>query len=152
MIIDNFSNFDKYLNLNPNFQKAIEFVNNNNLIAFENGKYIIEEQNSILKSYIVIAEDDKNIDRPNVLEAHKKYIDIQFPLIGELKLIWKNISDCQKINTNYDEENDLIFFDDVPDFDITLKNNNFAILFPEDAHYAIHPDSFNKKAIIKVLI
>jgi len=152
MIIDNFNNFDKYLNLNPNFQKAIEFVNNNNLIAFENGKYIIEEQNSIVKLYIVIAEDNKNIDRPTVLEAHKKYIDIQFPLIGELKLVWKNIIDCQKINTNYDKENDLIFFDDNSDFDVTLKNNNFAMLFPQDAHYAIHPEIYIKKAIIKVLI
>ena len=152
MIIDSFNNFDKYSILNPNFEKAIEFVKNNNFIAFENGKYIIEEQNSIVKSYIVIAEDDKNVERPNVLEAHRKYIDIQFPISGDLKLVWKNIKDCQKINTNYDFESDLIFFDDIPDFEFTIKNNNFAIIFPQDAHFAIHPDNFIKKAIVKVLV
>lgn len=152
MIIDNFSNFEKYLYLNPNFQKAIEFVNNNDLIAFENGKYIIDEQNSVVKSFLVIAEDNSDIERPTVLEAHRKYIDIQFPIIGELKLVWKHINDCKQINTNYDAENDLIFFDDIPDFDITLKKNNFAILFPEDAHYAIHPDTYIKKAILKILV
>lgn len=152
MIIDNFNNFDKYLTLNPNFQKAIEFVSNNSLMSFENGKYIIEEQNSIVKSYIVIAEDDKNIDRPDVLEAHRKYIDIQFPLNGDLKLVWKNIIECQKINMNYDDENDLIFFDDLPDFEFLIKNNNFVILFPEDAHYATTPEKYIKKAIIKVFV
>ncbi len=98
---------------------------------------------------MIIAEDNNLSANKDIIEAHRNYIDIQFPLIGELGITWKALEDCTKINTAYNEEKDFIFFNDKPDFEINLKKGKFAILFPDDAHFAQQPTTYIKKAIVK---
>lgn len=148
MIIDSFENFNTYLNLNPNFKYALDYVNNNQLEGFELGEYEILGKDV----FIIIAEDNEFSQNKNIIEAHRKYIDIQFPLIGELKIVWKSLFDCKLINTDYDKSKDAMFFDDNPDFEINLIKNKFCILFPNDAHFATPPSNYLKKAIIKVKV
>lgn len=148
MIIDNFVNFERYLNLNPNFKYVVEYLNDNDLVNLELGEYEIKSRDV----FIIIAEDNEQTQNKKIIEAHKKYIDIQFPLNGELKIIWKSLNDCKILNEKYDENRDVMFFEDQPDFEINLSINKFCILFPEDAHFATPPSSYFKKAIIKVKV
>lgn len=148
MIIDKLKNASKYYYLNPLFQKVFEFINTNNLSKFEVGEYEIVGRDA----FIIIAEDNEFSEKKNIIEAHRKYIDIQFALSGEFGITWKALQDCKHIHTDYNSEKDYIFYEDKPDFEILLKVGNFAILFPEDAHFAQPPTKYLKKAIIKVRV
>lgn len=148
MIIDRLDRADKYYLMNPFFQKAFEFIKNNDLLSFEIGTYEIDGENS----YIIIAEDNSESIVPDILETHSKYIDIQLPLINSFPIKWKALEDCKLINEPYNEDRDVAFFNDKADFEFLLYASNFAILFPEDAHFAQAPTSYLKKAIVKVKV
>ncbi len=66
------------------------------------------------------------------LEAHKKYIDVQFVAKGE-ELMGYLPYTGQKIYREYNSEKDFILFDEEPSF-IKFTENMFAILFPDDLH------------------
>lgn len=148
MIIDKLNRAEKYYFLNDNFKKAFEFILNNDLKSFEPGKYVIDGENS----FVILAEDSPNPEFINMLEAHRKYIDIQIPLVGSFGVTWKALEDCNNILQEYNEEKDATFFSDKPDFEIFLNENSFVILFPDDAHFAQPPTEYLKKAIVKVRV
>ena len=148
MIIDKLNNSYKYYNLNPLFQRVFEFIEINNLSTFEVGEYEIAGRDA----FIIIAEDNEFSEKKNIIEAHRKYIDIQFALSGEFGITWKALQDCKHIHTDYNSEKDYIFYNDKPDFKILLRVGKFAILFPDDAHFAQPPTKYLKKAIIKVRV
>lgn len=85
------------------------------------------------------------------LEAHRKYIDIQFIVSGEEKIGYKFNNELQ-IASEYNEETDLKFFDGYGEL-FTLKKNHFAVFFPQDAHapqIAVDEPSNVIKVVVKV--
>lgn len=148
MIIDNLKNAGKYFYLNTNFQKAFEFIKSNDLKNFDPGRYYIDGENS----FVNINLDELRADVPNKLEVHRKYIDIQLALEGSFGLTWKALEDCHEIETEFSTDKDVAFFSDEADFEIMLNEGNFAILFPEDAHFPQAPKTKIKKAVLKILV
>ena len=43
------------------------------------------------------------------IETHKKYIDIQLPLLGVEKIGWKPGCELQEVSVPYNEEKDIAF-------------------------------------------
>jgi YhcH/YjgK/YiaL family protein len=123
-------------------------VRNNDLISFEPGKYDIDGENS----FVIIAHNTPNSESLNQLEAHRKYIDIQIPLEGSYGISWKALEDCHNVLSDYNPETDVILYSDSADFKIVLNENTFAILLPEDAHWAQPPKENLKKAILKIKV
>lgn len=148
MIIDKIKTAEKYFYLNSFFQSVFQFICSNNLKDFEVGEYEIIGRDA----FVIIAEVNEFSEKKNIIEAHRKHIDIQIPLIGEFGITWKAIEDCNDIHIEYLAEKDYLFYNDLADFEILLKEGNFVILFPEDAHYAQPPKSYLKKAIVKVKV
>lgn len=67
------------------------------------------------------------------LEAHRKFIDIQFLVSGTEKVFFGDLSDFA-VKVPYNAEKDAEFLDgDLRDFAI-LRAGEFAVFFPEDAH------------------
>ena len=67
-------------------------------------------------------------------ESHKQYIDVQFILEGEEIIEVIDIKEV-KVNFPYNEEIDLIKYDDTSNASsIKLKKGDIAIFFPEDVH------------------
>lgn len=66
-------------------------------------------------------------------ETHKKYIDIQFVLDGTLELEVTNRSRLTPCS-DYDIQNDVIFYKENIGSKIVLHKGDMAVLFPCDGH------------------
>lgn len=148
MITSNISNYKKYI-LNNSFKIGFEYLTKENLEDLPYGKHNINENISIIKETY-----DTLYLGETFWEAHEKFIDIQFILNGEEKIAYSPINILNEIV--YNNKNDLkILKGEVKSF-IHLKNNDFAIFFPEDAHMSgLSPEEIRvavEKVIIKIKI
>lgn len=147
MIKDNIENAQNYYGLSENLKKGFEFLKNNNLENFENGKYEIDGENI----FVSVQGYNTKPEREGKFEAHKKYADIQFIIKGQEKLGFTNIQNCTP-STFYDEKNDIVFLEGQGDF-VTAHEGDFLIFYPQDAHMpciSIDNPQYVKKAVVKV--
>lgn len=74
------------------------------------------------------------------MEAHRQFVDLQCIISGEEKLLKQDILGVKPI-TEYNAENDCIFY--TPEnFDCTILNeSSFAILYPNDLHQCVAVDN-----------
>ena len=87
------------------------------------------------------------------LEAHKKYIDVQFVAVGSEKIGYSPLTNQQPIKP-YDEVNDYSLYDCEKSF-LTLETGMFAIFSPDDLHMPgirITDSEFVKKVVVKVRV
>ena len=70
-----------------------------------------------------------------VLEAHRRYVDIQMAMIGGERIAWYPTSSLNA-KTAYDHEKDVQFFDyERPaNVQVSVFPGTFVCLFPQDAH------------------
>ena len=78
MIIDIKENLELYSNLNNRLKLAIEYLEKTDFTKIESGKYSIlgDEIFALVNNYKTQPEEKC------LLEAHKKYIDLQFMVSG----------------------------------------------------------------------
>ena len=87
------------------------------------------------------------------LEAHRRYIDIQFTINGHEEIGWKPLGDWSAATAvAFDAARDVTFFSDRPDSWLSLPAGHFAIFFPDDAHAPLAGRGSLKKAIVKIAI
>jgi len=87
-------------------------------------------------------------------EAHRKYIDIQFPAAGR-ELIGVTAADKLTVADAYNAESDIMFFDDSEGDFITLAEDKFVLLFPQDAHMpciTANTPSDVIKVVVKIMV
>ncbi len=147
MIIDNLANAEKYISLNKDFKLVFDFLKNNNLADLECGRHELRGNEVFfnLQEY-----ETKPVQK---LESHKKYIDIQVPIIGEEYMGYTNINNTS-VSESYNEEKDVMFLNGSVD-KVKADNKTFIIFYPQDAHMpALCTNSplKVKKAIFKILI
>lgn len=145
MIIDNIINIQKYIENFPFLKQAFDFLQNNDLNVMPEKKYIIND-----KIYAIIENSYPKKVEDQKLEAHKKYIDLQYIISGEDIIGWNTIYHCKDIYIDYNNEKDIMFFNDIPVLIFTLKAGNFAFFFNEDAHSPLCGEKTVKKCIIKI--
>ena len=150
MIIDSLTSAGKYASLHPLFAKAFEYISKQNLTSLETGKFEIDGQH--LKAIVS--------DKPGVtaaesiakFECHNKHIDIQVCISGRETIGWKPRASCVDQSGEYNEEKDVVFYNDAPDTYFELTSGQFAIFYPEDVHAPMIGESMIKKLVIKVKI
>ncbi len=140
-----------YENLSENMKIGLEYLKNNDLTNVENGKYEIKGE----EVYINIQDYNSKPLNEGKWEAHRKYADIQFIIKGSEKIGVGDISEFTTSET-YDAERDLEFLQtkNPQDF-LTLKENDFVILYPQDVHMpqiCVNTPSYVKKAVVKVAL
>ena len=94
-----------------------------------------------------MTKDDANY------EAHRKYADIQYIISGSEKIGVTDYKTCSTVIA-YDEANDIEFLSGTGN-DVVLKEGEFVILYPEDAHkpsISINESTQVRKAVVKVLL
>lgn len=149
MIFDTIDNFEKYAVTNDKFKLALDFFKNNNLKNIATGKYEIYGDDI----YVVIQDYQTKKLEEGKLEAHRKYIDIQYVIDGEEQIGFAKLSDT-KPSTFYDEEKDIIFLNGESQL-YTATPDNFFIFYPEDAHMpsiATKEPEPVKKAVFKIKV
>ncbi len=146
MIIDSLQHSALYEQVNPYFKEAFDYIKKldfNNLAAGKtqvNGDALIVNIN---ESQLKKKEDAK-------LEVHNRYIDIQIPLSCAEGFGWKYRPECTQPKSEFNEEKDILFFDDEPSTYFTLQSGEFVIFFPEDAHAPLVGEGEVKKIVVKV--
>jgi biofilm protein TabA len=130
MILDTIDNTQLYLGLHAGFAKAFEILTDKTLSQKEDGKYPVDGE----KIYYTIQRyTTKSLNEGN-LEAHRKYIDIQFLSTGKEILGYAPLKDLT-IAEVYNPQKDIAFFNTPKEITkVKLEPGLFCILFPDDAH------------------
>ena len=112
----------------------------------EEGKHIIDGDDV----FASVTNGQGKQPEEALLEAHDSYIDIQLLMTGDETMGWKDRSTCNDETADVRPDNDIIFFDDVPDIYFTLEPRHIAIFFPHDAHAPMIGEGQIKKVVVKV--
>jgi YhcH/YjgK/YiaL family protein len=130
MNLDRIENAHLYAGLHVRFPKAFEILKDKTLSQKEDGKYPLDSDNIY---YTIQRYTTKPMNQGN-LEAHRKYIDIQFLLSGVEILGYAPLKGLTTVE-EYNPEKDIAFFHTPTDITkVKLESGLFCILFPDDAH------------------
>lgn len=102
--------------------------------------------------FIINSEPECLSKENQVLEYHRKYLDIHVLLTEEETIGWKNLHDCVHEKKTFDIENDYGLYADAPSTYVTLQPGQFAIVFPEDAHAPIIGNGKIRKLVVKIKV
>lgn len=149
MILDSIQNAELYYSLNPRLKVAFDWL------AECNPKTLTEGRHTILgdEVFVNVMELDLKPRYDALLEVHDKYIDIQVVVggIGKEEFGWSERKDCKKAKGEFNVERDVQLFTDQPQTFYTIREGQFTILLPEDAHAPMLGEGHVKKLIFKVL-
>jgi biofilm protein TabA len=148
MILDALENAARYQNLHPGFRQGFEFLTRPNLAVHDSGKYELDGD----RVFALINRDPGRGRGGARLEAHRKYIDIQFLAAGSEEIGWRPTSECCQLTDPYDPSRDIMFFGDPSYTWIALPVGKFLIFYPEDAHAPLASTGDNVKVVIKVAV
>jgi YhcH/YjgK/YiaL family protein len=149
MIIDKIENSKLYEGISQRIKEAFEYIRNTDLKNIKPGKYEIDGENI----FALISEYKTKAESEGKLEAHRKYIDVQYVISGEELMGYAPLGD-QIILEPYKEESDISFFKGEKSL-TKVSSGMFAIFFPEDVHMpgiSTEKVSDVKKLVIKVRI
>ena len=149
MICENINNTKNYSSINKNFEKAFEFLKNNDLTELTVGKYEIqgEEIFALVQEYITKNEEEKN------WESHEKYIDIQLIVEGKEIMGYAKVGDLEVKEDSRPEKDFITYKETLMGSNIKFTKDDYVIFFPEDAHKpccALGECSKVKKIVVKV--
>lgn len=146
MIIDKLENLKNYASVNPLFPKVVEFLQQNDLNALEEGKHEIVGKDL----FVNIQMAKGRTPAEATIETHNNMIDIQIPL-SDAETFGYTQRD-QLPESEYNAEKDITKIPNLAaDSYITCQPGMMAIFFPQDGHapcIAGVPEI--KKAIFKV--
>ncbi len=130
MIIDRLENAHLYYCLGKRFEIGLRFLQDNwdKIPGLENGVHEIDGRNVylLMRRYDTVKRADAKT------EAHKKYADIQILKKGRESFGYQTLSAVGNMLEDYPER-DVSYFEAEPEF-LTLQDDLFVIVLPEDAH------------------
>ncbi|MBV7530061.1 YhcH/YjgK/YiaL family protein [Chitinophaga sp. sic0106] len=129
MIVDTLDRAARYHVLGEKFVKAFDYLRQTDFTTIAKGKYDIDGTNifAIVNEYDTIAEEGEQ------MEAHRKYIDVQYLAAGEERIGHDFLGD-KNPSKAYSDTEDYMLFAEKPAFYTVLKQGQFAIFFPTDLH------------------
>lgn len=150
MVIDTLANAALYKHLGPKFITAFRYLTETNFSEVIKGKYEIDGTDVIA----IVNEYDTVPASGEQMEAHKKYIDVQYIVSGE-ELIGHDFLQQQEPSKAYDDASDYWLFGDKPSFFSHMKKGMFAIFYPTDLHMPniqVQGAAPVKKVVMKVSV
>lgn len=148
MIHESLRNYARIKDLHPLFEKAFNYLNNTDFSKLEDGKYELDG-NRLYASIASIKGKEKKLAQ---IETHKKYIDIQAPLLGVEKIGWKAGCDLQEESVPYNEDKDITFYVDRPTSYTKIYPGEFTVYFPEDGHAPGLGEGLIRKVVVKIAL
>lgn len=145
MIFDTLDNIDNYKGLGRVYT-ALQFLKSTDFSSMELGRYELDGENI----YYMVQEYETNPGK-TAAESHKKYIDIQFMVKGE-ELVGIAPINIDKTETEALPQNDVWFYKCKTEM-ITLAENSFMVLYPNDLHcpgVAVGKAEKCRKVVVKV--
>ena len=148
MIVANIKDAERYFGINPNFEKAFEYLRSL-CDTSDNSPF---EGDGFRANVSVIKTADYAPDGEfKKLEAHREYLDIHYCIDGFEAIGYADISSLEPVTDYNAEEDYLLLMGDMSK--IVLGKGDFCIVFPEDAHapsMCVGSIKSVKKAVVKI--
>lgn len=144
MVLTTVVDVERYYALNPLFEKGVAYVLAHRDAAV--GRYEIEGEDC----FVLFVEATKRPQAEAKLEVHDRYIDVQLLLEGREGFGWKPRAACVQPQGVFNQQNDILLFDDPYDRVVEASAGELVIFFPEDGHAPLVGEGTVRKAIIKV--
>ena len=148
MILDRIEHGDQYAKLQPRFAQAFKFLRRPDLATLSDGKHEIDGK----RIYATVGKFPGRRRDEAKLEAHRRYVDIQFLVAGREEMGWKSRRLCSVCDGAYNAEKDVEKFGDSPDSWVSLEPGAFALFFPQDAHAPLVGEGELHKVVVKVAL
>ncbi len=129
MIIDRIQNSDNYASCHPLFGKAFDFLKEAVINSLNLDRYDLEGD----RLFALIQKYETREASECLPEAHKEYIDIQYILKGE-EVIYVSHRQDLPVEIPYNADSDILFYKNIPDTPIRLKEGDFAVFYPGESH------------------
>lgn len=148
MIFDHLDNADRYFALNPGFAAGFDFLRRHDLEKLEAGRHEIDGD----RVYAMIFEGEGKGKEGALLEAHERYIDVQFTVSGLDCIGWKSTTACRNTHKPYDPEVEAVLFSDESTIWIDVPARHFVVLLPNDAHAPMRGQGPVRKVVLKIAL
>ena len=148
MIIDAARCYQRYISLHPLFERAFRFLSCTDLGSLAPGRHAVDGDLLYLS---VDHVQGRGRDGAR-LEAHRRYIDIQYTIGGNEEIGWMPLEECGTPVEGFDETRDIGFFDRRPATWLSVPRGTFVIFYPDDAHAPLAGRGAIKKAVMKVAV
>ena len=148
MILDTIGNAGRYAGIHDGFRKAFEFLSQADPGSLSTGRVEIEGD----RLFAIVSRGPGRGRRGARLEAHAKYIDVQYVVSGTDMTGWKPVSACLRPAGPLDADKDIRFFEDDPVTWIAVHPGSFAVFFPDDAHMPLLSGGEIHKIVVKVAV
>ncbi|MDE6716224.1 MAG: YhcH/YjgK/YiaL family protein [Muribaculaceae bacterium] len=150
MIVGNLSNTKEIEKLNKHLPAVFEWLRNN-ADSIHNS--------DITRIDLIDGEVYANIESvalkertEQLIEAHKKYIDVHVPVNTTEVIGWESADALDCPVSPYDEEKDVAKFCKIPDTYLYIKPGYFCIMTPDDGHAPCIGSGQLKKICVKIKI
>lgn len=148
MIIDSLQNCGKYSAISPEMARAFEFIAQNDISKFADGRYAIDGDDV----FMTITTSELRDAASAPIEVHNKYADIQIVLGGRESFGWKSRNLLHSPQGDFDTAKDIALFNDNPTMIFTLDAGHMAVFFPSDGHAPLIGCGKVRKCIVKVSV
>ena len=148
MILDTLTASARYDALHPGFTRAFEFLAATDLAAVSPGRHTIDGD----RVYVSIDHKEGRGREGARLEAHRRYIDIQYTIDGDEEIGWMPLEACGLPGSGFDEGKDVGFYDARVTTWLAVPPGAFTIFFPDDVHAPLGGRGLLKKAIVKIAV
>ncbi len=148
IIIDKLQRAEDYYDMHPAFEKAFAFLRQNALAELPTGRNEIDGD----RMFCLVSKGPGRSRTEAKLEAHRKYIDIQYTIAGTDEIGWKSTAACTLPDTSYDADKDIEFFKDETESWTQVPAGSFVIFFPQDAHAPMVGKEEIHKVVLKIAI
>ena len=148
VVITELRNADRYTYLAPGLSRAFEFLRRKDLKTLANGKYELGE------GVFAMVKDVDKLRRWTYekfeVEAHRKYIDIHFP-IGVEETMGNYTLNDEDLKAAYDEKSDCVFMKRVT-WAYSVRPGEFAMYIPPRGGHVPELELDGAKAIRKIVV
>lgn len=149
MILAHLNDSDRYASLHPLFKQLFDYVKAHDLTHVPAERIVLDGD----RLFINVADVTLKSPEEQVLEVHRRYIDVHFPLSREEIMGWSSLSVlATKSVQPFNEEDDFAVYAERAQSYLTIHPGEFAIVWPEDAHAPIIGQGALRKLIAKVCI
>jgi len=150
MILDKIENIELYFPLGERIKQALVYIRETDFTKLKEGRYYLDSN----KLFALVNEYKTKDISECIMEAHKKYIDLQYMYNG-CEMIAYSILTNQKPTKSYDSENDYGLYKPEDFSLIKLEQDTFVVFFPDDLHMPsikCNESESIKKIVVKILI
>lgn len=130
MIVDKIENIGLYKTVLDGLGKAGDFVNGFYKKPGEPGKYVLDGE----KVFASVSTYETKPREGALLEAHRKYADLQAVISGEELIGWSILDTLKEESESFSTGGDIAFYSGETMLDVVLPAGYFVLLLPEDAH------------------